>query len=89
MITKVTRMEPKSYYIIDGIELDANDVLQTLEDITSSHSWLNEYCLPDECPHELAKLGYLEEKLFYYEDVMYRDTEDRKAKALFEELIRM
>lgn len=90
MITKQIKMVPKIYYIVDGVEFDGNKLFETLETITSGYNgWVSELSLPDECPYELAKLGYLWLKLFYYEDIVYCDTEDGKAKALFNELLKL
>lgn len=90
MISKHIKMVPKTYYTIDGVEFDGNELYETLETITCGYnSWVSESALPDECPYKLAKLGYLQLKLFYYEDVAYRDTEDKKAEALFNELINL
>lgn len=90
MISKQIRMVPKTYYIVDGVEFDGNELLETLESITCGYdSWVSSLILPDECPYKLAKLGYLQLKLYYYEDVVYSDTEDKKAKALLDELINL
>lgn len=90
MITKITKMVPKKYYVIDGVEFAADELFETLDTITSKYNnwYISSLDLPDECPYELAKLGYLELKTMY-ESVFYRDTEDRKAKKLLDELIRM
>lgn len=90
MITKITKMVPKMYYIVDGVEFDANELLATLDDITNVFdSWVSETEINWMCAEKLFDLGYLDRKYIYYDGVLYHDTEDKKAEALFNEILKM
>lgn len=41
------------------------------------------------CAEKLFELGYLDKKYIYYDGVLYHDTEDKKAAALLEEILKM
>lgn len=88
MITKITKMVPKTFYIIDEIEFAANDVFEVLEKVIYDEGDEVGYYL-DSCADKLVELGYLTKRYGMHQCIIYEDTEDRKAKALFEELIRM
>lgn len=88
MITKITKMVPKKYYIIDGVEFPAHDLFCILETIVEGDPEDLEYYFYG-FAEKLVDLGYLVEKFGYHEDVVYYDTEDKKAKALFEEILKM
>ena len=42
-----------------------------------------------ECIKTALELGYLDRKYIYYDGVLYHDTEDKKAEALFKEILKM
>ena len=87
MVSITTKMVPKKYYIIDGVELPANEVFMVLETIVSDgDSYDLEYWLYD-CAEELYKLGYLVKNFGCHQSILYCDTEDKKASALFDEII--
>lgn len=86
MITKITKMVPRSYYVIDGIELNANDVFCVLENVTCGDGDDIEYYL-DSCADKLVELGYLNKRYGMRQCVIYEDTEDKKAAALFNEIL--
>lgn len=88
MIAKITKMVPTTFYIIDGVEFLANDVFLTLETITEGNPEDLNYDLYD-CAEKLANLGYLNKKWSYHEEIVYYDTEDKKAEALFNEILKM
>lgn len=88
MITEITKMVPRRYYIIDGVEFPASELFNVLETIVEGNPRDLEYYFYDTAKL-LANLGYLVEKFGYHEGVVYYDTEDKKAKALFEEILKM
>lgn len=88
MITKITKMVPKRYYIIDGVEFPASDLFHVLETIVEGDSEDLDYYFYS-IAEELAKLGYLIKRFGYHEGIVYYDTEDKKAAALFEEILKM
>mgnify|MGYP000310222447 CR=1 FL=1 len=88
MITKITKMVPKRYYIIDGVEFPASDLFHVLETIVEGDSEDLDYYFYS-IAEELVNLGYLIERFGYHEGVVYYDTENKKAAALFEEILKM
>lgn len=88
MITKITKMVPKRYYIIDGVEFPASDLFHVLETIVEGDSEDLDYYFYS-IAEELVNLGYLIERFGYHEGIVYYDTEDKKASALFEEILKM
>jgi hypothetical protein len=88
MIAKITKMVPRSYYVIDGVELNANDVFCVLENVTCGDGDDIEYYL-DSCADKLVELGYLNKRYGMRQCVIYEDTEDKKAAALFKEILSM
>lgn len=90
MITKIIKMIPTTYYIVDGVEFDGNELLDTLDNIVNIFdSWVNELDINYKCAEKLFELGYLDRKDIFLEDTLYRDTEDKKAEALFNEILKM
>lgn len=90
MITKITKMIPTTYYIVDGVEFNGNELLETLDNIVNIfNSWVSEFEIDWECAEKLFKLGYLDKKYIYYDGVLYHDTEDKKAAALLEGILKM
>lgn len=88
MVSMTTKMVPKKYYIIDGVELPANEVFILLETIVyEGDSYNLDYDFG--CADKLFKLGYLTKKYGYHQSILYCDTEDSKAAALFEEIINL
>ena len=88
MITKITKMIPSTYYIVDGVEFEGNRLLETLDNIVNVFdSWVSEFDIDWGCAENLFNLGYLDRKYRYYEGILYHDTEDKKAEALLAELI--
>lgn len=88
MITKITKMVPINYYVVDGVEFNANELFCTLETIVERDPYELDYALYD-IAQKLYDMGYLQCRFTYHEDVVYYDTEDKKAKALFEEILKM
>lgn len=88
MVTKITKMVPRTYYIIDGIELNANDVFCVLEKVICGDGDDIEYYL-DSCADKLVELGYLNKRYGMRQCIIYEDTEDKKADALFKEILHM
>lgn len=88
MITKITKMVPKIYYIVDGVEFPASDLFHVLETIVEGDSEDLDYYFYS-IAEELVNLGYLIERFGYHEGVVYYDTENKKAAALFEEILKM
>ena len=88
MISVITKMVPRRYYIIDGVEFPANELFNVLETIVEGDPEDLEYYFYD-VAEKLAKLGYLAEKFGYHEGIVYYDTEDKKAAALFEEILKL
>ena len=44
MITKITKMIPTTYYIVDGVEFNGNELLETLDNIVNIfNSWISEF----------------------------------------------
>lgn len=90
MITKITKMVPTTYYIVDGVEFNGNKLLETLDNIVNIfNSWVNELDIDYECAEKLFELGYLDRKDIFLEDTLYHDTEDKKAEVLLNELLKM
>ena len=90
MITKITKMIPTTYYIVDGVEFDGNELLETLDNIVNIfNSWVSEFEIDRECAEKLFELCYLDREYIYYDGVLYHDTEDKKAEALLNELLKM
>lgn len=88
MIAKITKMVPKIYYVVDGMEFSAHDLFCVLETIVEGDPTDLEYYFYD-VAEKLADLGYLVKKFYYHEDIVYYDTEDKKAEALFKEILKM
>ena len=90
MITRITKMIPKMYYVVDGVKFDANELLGVLDDIANAHdSWVSETETNWMCTEKLFDLGYIDRKCIDYKGVLYHDTEDKKASALFNEILKM
>lgn len=90
MITKITKMIPTTYYIVDGVEFDGNELLDTLDNIVNIfNSWVSEFEIDWECAEKLFKLGYLDRKYLCYDGTLYHDTENKKAEALLKEILKM
>lgn len=88
MITKITKMIPSTYYIVDGVEFEGNRLLETLDNIVNVFdSWVSEFEIDWRCADKLFDLGYLDRKYLYYDGTLYHDTEDKKAEALLSEII--
>ena len=86
MITKLTKMVPITYYIVDEVEFDGNELLETLDNIVNVFdSWVSEFEINWRCAEKLFDLGYLDRKYLQYEGTLYHDTEDKKAEALLTE----
>ena len=89
MITKITKMIPTTYYILDGVEFEGNRLLETLDNIVNAFdSWVSEFEVDRRCADKLFDLGYLDRKYLYYDGILYHDTEDKKAEALLSEIIK-
>lgn len=88
MITEITKMVPKRYYIINGVEFPASDLFHILETVVEGDPEDLEYYFYGTA-ERLAKLGYLVEQFGYHEGIVYYDTEDKKAEALFNEILKM
>lgn len=89
MITKIIKMIPKTFYIVDGIEF-GDELLDTLDNIVNIfNSWVSELDIDYKCAEKLFELGYLDRKYIYYDGVLYHDTEDKKAAALLNEILKM
>lgn len=87
MVSKITKMVPRAFYVIDGVEFYANDVFQVLEKIESGEGDDLEYYL-DSCADKLVELGYLNKRYGMRQCVVYEDTEDKRAAALFKEILK-
>lgn len=89
MISKITKMVPKTYYIVDGVEFPANELFITLEHIISEgDSYDLDYYLHNYAD-KLVELGYLIKKYGCRQSIIYYDTEDGRAAALFEEILHL
>ena len=88
MISVITKMVPKRYYVIDGVEFPASEIFEVLETIVEGDPEDLEYYFYG-IAEKLTNLGYLVEKFGYHEGVVYYDTEDKKAAALFKEILKM
>lgn len=88
MIAKITKMAPVNYYVVNGVEFNANELFCTLETIVEGDPFELDYALYD-IAQKLYDMGYVRRRFIYHEDVLYYDTEDKKAKALFEEILKM
>ena len=86
MVTKIVKMVPRTYYIIDGVELNANDVFCVLEKVDCGDGDDIEYYL-DSCADKLVELGYLNKRCGMRMCTVYEDTEDKRAAALFKEIL--
>lgn len=89
MVTKITKMIPRIYYVVDDVEFSANDLFRTLEIILDGNPEDLDYCLLYNTAESLFKLGYLVKKFGYHESIVFRDTEDKKAEKLFEEILKL
>ena len=88
MLTKITKMITTTYYIVDGVEFEGNELLETLDNIVNVFdSWVSEFEVDWRCAEKLFDLGYLDKKCIYHDDTLYHDTEDKKAEALLSEII--
>lgn len=88
MLTKITKMIPTTYYIVDGVEFEGNKLLETLDNIVNVFdSWVSEFEVDWRCAEKLFDLGYLGKKCIYHDYTLYHDTEDKKAEALLSEII--
>ena len=88
MVTQITKMVPRTYYVIDGIEFLASDVFEVLDKIDCNEGDDLEYYL-DSCADKLVELGYLNKRYGMRQCVVYEDTEDKKAAKLFREILNM
>lgn len=89
MISTITKMIPKTYYIVDGVEFPANELFITLEYIVSEgDSYGLDYYLHDYAD-KLLELGYLVKRYGSHQSIIYYDTEDGKAEALFNEILHL
>lgn len=88
MVTKITKMVPRAYYVVDGVELLASDVFEVLEKIDCNEGDDIEYYL-DSCADKLVELGYLNKRYGMRQCIIYEDTEDKKATRLFREILNM
>ena len=86
MVAKITKMIPKTYYIIDGVELAANDVYEILDKVTCCEGDDIEYYL-DSCADKLVELGYLNKRYGMRQCIIYEDTDDKRAESLFKEIL--
>lgn len=88
MITKFIRMVPITYYIVDGVKFDGNELLWTLYNIVNVFdSWVSEFEINWRCAEKLFDLGYLDRKYLQHDGNLYHDTEDKKAEALLHEIL--
>lgn len=88
MLTKITKMIPTTYYIVDGVEFEGNKLVETLDNIVNVFdSWVSEFEVDRRCAEKLFDLGYLDKKCIYHEGTLYHDTEDKKAEALLAEIV--
>lgn len=90
MISKITKMIPETYFVVDGIEFVGSELICTLDDVLNIFgSEIGELELTyHKVAEDLAELGYLE-KTIRYGEAMYRDTKDKKAKSLFGEILEL
>ena len=88
MVTKTTKMVPRTYYIIDGVEFLASDVFEVLDKIDCNEGDDLEYYL-ESCADKLVELGYLNKRYGMRQCTVYEDTEDKKASKLFREILNM
>ena len=89
MISKITKMVPKTYYVIDDVEFPADELFEVLEEIVSEGDLFDiDYSLYS-CMNKLVELGYLVKRYGYHQSIVYCDTEDGKATALFNEILKM
>lgn len=86
MVTKITKMVPRTYYIIDGVEFLSSDVFRVLEMTICDEGDNIEYYLY-ECADKLVDLGYLNKRYGMRQCTVYEDTEDQRAAKLFKEII--
>ena len=89
MVSKIIRNVPVVYYIVDGVEFDANDLFATLEIIVCDGDSYGLDCDLYDCADKLLGLGYLVKRYGYHQSIIYYDTEDCKAKALFEKILHL
>ena len=89
MISKCTKMVPKTYYIIDNVEFPANELFKVLVEIVSEGDSFNIDFSLCSCMDKLVELGYLVKRYGYHQCIVYYDTEDGKATALFNEILKM
>ena len=89
MISMITKMVPKKYYIIDGVELPQNEAFIVLETIVSDgDSYDLDYELYD-CANKLVELGYLSKRYSYHQSTVFIDTEDKNGEKLFKEILEL
>lgn len=88
MVTKTIKMVPRTFYVIDGVEFYANDIFQVLDKITCNEGDDLEYYL-DSYADKLVELGYLNKRYGMRQCVIYEDTEDKRAAALFNEILHL
>lgn len=88
MITEITKMIPKRYYVINGVEFPASELFNVLETIVEGDPEDLEYYFYD-IAEKLADLGYLVDKFDFHEGIVYHDTEDKRAAALFKEILKL
>ena len=89
MITKHIKMVPKEYYIIDDVEFPANELFEVLEGISSDGDSFDIDVSIYSCMNKLVELGYLVKRYGYHQSIVYYNTDDGKAKALFNEILKM
>ena len=88
MVNKITKMVPRSFYVIDGVEFAANNVFAVLDKVTNGDGDDLEYYL-DSCADKLVELGYLNKRYGMCQCIIYEDTDDKRATALFKEILKI
>lgn len=88
MITKIIKMVPRTYYVIDGVEFLESDVFEVMDKIDCNEGDDIEYYLY-ECADKLVELGYLNKRYGMRQCTVYEDTEDGNAAKLFHEILHM
>ena len=86
MVITITKMVPRKYYVVDGVEFLASDIFEVLEKIDSNDGDDIEYYLYS-CADKLVELGYLNKRYGMRQCTVYEDTEDKKASKLFREIL--
>lgn len=83
MVTKITKMIPTTYYIVDGVEFEGNKLLETLDSIINVFdSWVSEFEVDWRCAEKLFDLGYLDKNVFTM-IILYITTQRIKKPKLF------